>query len=106
MDKALASVFAGHGLVIAIVVGPVMAAIGVGVLADVGRNLWLLPGSLRALAFWVSAEYFGGMFSGAGTDPDSGPLLVLLALTLYAPARALRERPSGWPPSSGPGIFG
>jgi hypothetical protein len=28
-------------------------------------------------------ESFGGVFTGLGTDPNTGPLLVLLALTVY-----------------------
>jgi hypothetical protein len=36
---------------------------------------------------WVVAEGFGGILAGGGTDPNSGPLLVLLALA-YWPLRA------------------
>jgi hypothetical protein len=35
----------------------------------------------------VVGENFGGMFTGSGTDPNSGPLLALLAVT-YWPVRA------------------
>ena len=39
-----------------------------------------------AMAIWVVGEKFGAMFSGSATDPNSGLLLVLLAVA-YWPAR-------------------
>jgi len=42
----------------------------------------LVLASVTALAFWV-AEDFGGVFTSYGTDPNTGPLLVLLAATLW-----------------------
>jgi hypothetical protein len=40
-----------------------------------------------AAVIWVFGEAFGGIMAGGATDPNSGPLLVLLALT-YWPTRA------------------
>ena len=40
-----------------------------------------------ALVIWVVAEAVGGILAGGGTDPNSGPLLALLALS-YWPFRA------------------
>jgi hypothetical protein len=31
------------------------------------------------------AEGLGGLFTGGGTDPDSGPLLALLAVAFWPP---------------------
>jgi hypothetical protein len=42
---------------------------------------------LVAVVIWVVGEGFGGVFSGPATDPNSGPLLVLLAAA-YWPVRA------------------
>jgi hypothetical protein len=39
-----------------------------------------------ALTIWVVGENFGAIFAGSATDPNSGPLLVLLAAA-YWPAR-------------------
>ena len=33
-----------------------------------------------ALAIWVIGENFGGILTGQATDPNTGPLLVLVAL--------------------------
>jgi hypothetical protein len=34
-------------------------------------------------AFWVIGQDFGGILAGGATDPNAGPLYVLLALSLY-----------------------
>jgi hypothetical protein len=54
-----------------------------------------------ALGIWLVGENLGDVFTGRGTDPNTGPLLVLLALA-YWPRRPL-ERPlpaaGGRPPA-------
>jgi len=50
-------------------------------------TVFLVAGAALAFDYWVFGEAFGQIFSGIATDPNSGPLLVLLALTLY-PNRA------------------
>jgi hypothetical protein len=42
--------------------------------------------TVRAGLIWVFAQAFGGILASGATDPNSGPLLALLALT-YWPAR-------------------
>ena len=36
-----------------------------------------------AMAIWVFGEAFGAILTGSGTDPNSGPLLALLALAYW-----------------------
>jgi hypothetical protein len=43
-----------------------------------------------ALIIWVAGEDFGGIFAGSATDPNTGPLLILLAVA-YWPARSRRQ---------------
>ncbi len=45
-----------------------------------------------AAVIWVFGEAFGTILTGGGTDPNSGPLLALLALT-YWPARSAVAAP-------------
>ena len=60
--------------------------------------LWsLIPGSVRqaslfigttvALASWVLVQGFGDPTSGLATDPNSGPLIVLVACAVYVESR-------------------
>ena len=41
-----------------------------------------------ALFIWVAGEDFGGILTGHATDPNSGPLLILLAAACWPPRRA------------------
>jgi hypothetical protein len=83
LNSSLASVFAGRGAVSAVVLAVILAAIGIAVFLDWYRNAFLVAGSVFALLIWITAEYFGGMFTGQGTDPNSGPMILLLAATLF-----------------------
>jgi hypothetical protein len=73
------------------------AFIGIAVLAGRRwRTAALRLGAVLALVFWVFCQGFGGLSTGSATDPNTGPLLVLLALAglglASAPALSLRPR--------------
>jgi hypothetical protein len=81
--------------------GPAAALAFAIVLAIVAVGVFLPPPAARAViavaivttaAIWI-AEGLGGLFGGVGTDPNSGPLLALLAVAFWplasrAPAAA------------------
>ncbi len=52
----------------------------------------VIMAAIAATASWGIGEDFGALFTGSATDPNTGPLLVLLAVA-YWPARA--ASPSG-----------
>ncbi len=54
---------------------------------------YLAAGGLLATFFWISGQGLGGIFTGSGTDPNSGPLVVLLALAM---APAVLPDPATW----------
>jgi hypothetical protein len=70
------------GLAVALAV----VAVGIWLPAAVARATLLLAITV-ALVIWVFAQGLGGILAGGATDPNSGPLLALLALA-YWPARA------------------
>ena len=76
--------------------------VGFGPLLFRRPTLFLAAGGLLATFFWVSGQGLGGIFTGSGTDPNSGPLVVLLALAM-APA-ALPD-PATWRPPFSDGLF-
>ncbi|MGP0029041.1 MAG: hypothetical protein ACLPVF_00880 [Acidimicrobiales bacterium] len=67
--------------------------VGLGPLLARRPNIFLFFGGLLATFFWITGQGFGGVFTGSGTDPNTGPLVILLALAMV-PA-ALPER-SAW----------
>lgn len=80
----------GHGTMIAVVLAVVSAAIGWGVFT--ARPVpFLAAGALLSVAFWIFGQAFGAILTGQGTDPNTGPLFVLLALSVLPPpaSRAL-----------------
>jgi hypothetical protein len=88
----------GSGLVVAWVL--VCVAIGLGGLrAGVMRSAAAVAGILCAAAFWVVGESFGQPWAGTATDPNSAPLIVLMAFALVgvgaaAPAYGRHRRHS------------
>ena len=60
--------------------------IGFGPLLSRRPGAFLAAGAVLSLAMWVSGQGLGGIFTGSGTDPNTGPLIVVLALAM-TPAR-------------------
>jgi hypothetical protein len=77
--------------------------VGVGPILFRRYGIFLIAGVALALDFWVLGEAFGQVFTGMATDPNTGPLLVLLALAVYragvpAVVRVPDEKPIRWSP--------
>ena len=80
------SLTAGGGTKAAVVTIGLAAALAlaaVGLMIPVTTRPALVLAVIAALALWVAGEDFGGIFSGSGTDPNTGPLLVLIALAFW-----------------------
>jgi hypothetical protein len=73
----------GRGMVIALVLALLSAAIGLAVALDWRPKLFLALAIELSLLYWVIGQGFGGIFTGSGTDPNAAPLYVLLACVLY-----------------------
>jgi len=73
----------GDGVAIAIVLAAVSAAIGVAVVANWRPKLFLWLAIGLNLLYWVVGQGFGGIFQGGATDPNAGPLFVLLAAAMF-----------------------
>ncbi len=67
--------------------------VGFGPLVFRRATPFLAAGGLLATFFWISGQGLGGIFTGSGTDPNSGPLIVLLALAM---APAVLPDPATW----------
>jgi hypothetical protein len=78
VESHLGRAVAHQGTEVSIVLAVICGLVALGVLARPSlRGAVLVAGAL-GLVIWV-AEAFGGIFTGEGTDPNSGLLLVLLA---------------------------
>ena len=88
IERGGASLVANQGLAASVVLAVALTGIAVGVyLPRPFAKATLALAIVVALVIWVVAEGLGGILAGGGTDPNSGPLLALLALA-YWPLRA------------------
>jgi hypothetical protein len=83
IDSRLASALAGHGLPAAVVLAVVFGAVAFGIFLPArARRAVIVLAVTVAVVLWL-AQGLGGMLTGSGTDPNSGPLLALLALAFW-----------------------
>ena len=89
IDRGAASLVANQGLAASIALAVALAVIAVGVfLPTPVAKAALVLAIVVSLVIWVVGEGFGMILAGGATDPNSGPLLVLLALA-YWPFKAV-----------------
>jgi hypothetical protein len=99
LDRNAASLVAHQGLAAAIVLAAALVIIAAGVyLPRPAARTTLVLAIVVAAVIWVVGEAFGGILAGGATDPNSGPLLILLALT-YWPAGATVTAPARTTPA-------
>ncbi len=87
MDHAVAAALAGRGVPVSAVLAVALAVIAAGVFLSVQAARGVLILAVVVAAVIWAGQGFGGIFTGSGTDPNSGPLLALLAAA-YWPRRA------------------
>ena len=97
VDRNAAALLANHGLAASIVLTAALTLAAVGVyLPRPAARATLVLAMVVAGALWVTGQAFGMILAGGATDPNSGLLLILLALA-YWPARTV----TGALPSAG-----
>lgn len=88
IENTTAGLLAGRGETVSIVFAGMLSVIALGVfLPPAAVRVVLVLAVVVAGVIWVIGEGLGGPFSGQATDPNSGPLLALLAAA-YWPIRA------------------
>jgi hypothetical protein len=83
---------------VAVVAGLLSFVIGMGPLLTRRSTIFLIAGAAMALDFWVLGQGFGQITSGMATDPNTGPLLILLAFALVPASGRHPEPQPGLPP--------
>jgi hypothetical protein len=81
-DSGPASLTAQHGLAASVVIWGLCLLTGFSVFSAQLIRAGLVLACLLGLLIWA-AEGFGFLFSGRATDPNSGPLLILLAACFW-----------------------
>jgi len=83
LQDGFASVTKGNGLIFALILAALSAAVAIGVgFNRYAKQLLILAAALNVL-YWLVGQGLGGIFQGGATDPNSGPLFVLMAYAVY-----------------------
>ena len=106
LDGSTESLLLHHGAVCAIVLAGVCLVVAAGVYLPprVTKAVLLLAIVVFAV-IWVAVQNFGGILAGGATDPNSAPLLMLLAL-LYWPLTTVPASPDDLATGSAPSRLG
>lgn len=84
IDRSSESLFLHHGTTLAILLAIVCIIVAAGVFAPRTVAQFTLVLAIVVFALiWVAVENFGGILAGSATDPNSGLLVILLALTYW-----------------------
>jgi len=95
LDRHVSTLLAHRGLGVSVVLAIAFGIVAIGVFLPTGAaRATIALAVVLAGALWVLGQDFGGIFSGSGTDPNSGPLLVLIAAA-YWPSRTDRSGAAG-----------
>jgi len=88
LDRNAANLVAGQGTTVAVVLAAVLSLVAAGVFLPVpGARAALVLAVVVAAVIWVVGENLGGILTGSGTDPNTGPLLILLAAAHWPATR-------------------
>jgi hypothetical protein len=90
IDAHLASVHYGRGVVAALVAAEVLVAMWA--LTPGAQRVSVVAGSVLAVTAWLLVQGLGDLTSGQATDPNSGPLILLLGVAV---AGAIRPDQAG-----------
>jgi hypothetical protein len=88
LNSAAGHLIGSAGAEFAVLLGVTGVLIGVGVLWSVTRRAALVAGMFLAALVGVLGQDLGGIATRHGTDPGTGPLLLLFALALWPEARS------------------
>jgi hypothetical protein len=99
--RGAASLVANQGLATSIAFAVAFVLIAVGVyLPAAAAKATLVLAVVAAAVIWVFVQAFGGILASGATDPNSGPLLALLALAYWPTRPALDGTRAGLVPSA------
>ena len=83
VQDGFANITKGNGVIFAIILAGVSAAIGIAVAMNWRAKEFLILAAVLNLIYWVVGQGFGGIFQGGATDPNAGLLFIVLCYALY-----------------------
>jgi len=74
--------FAGSGIWVAAILATVSVIIGLGPLLSKRAGIYIGLGIALALLYWITGEGLGELLTFGGTDPNNGPIIALIGLSV------------------------
>ena len=84
--------FVGAGIWVAVILAALSMVIGLGPLISKRPGPYIGLGIALALLYWVTGEGVGELLTFSGTDPNNGPLLALIGLSVLPDGARTRGR--------------
>ncbi len=93
IDRVSASFFLHHGTAAALLLAAMCLLAAISVYASpTFTQVMIVTAAVVFAVIWVAVQNFGGILAGGATDPNSGPLVILLAL-IYWPLTTAAASP-------------
>ncbi|MDT4893855.1 MAG: hypothetical protein QOE97_2890 [Pseudonocardiales bacterium] len=87
-DRTAGHVLSAGGNALLLTLIALMAAVGIAALRPGPSRLTASTlGAALALVFWIVGQDLGELYTGRSTDPNTGPLLIILAISVASRAR-------------------
>jgi hypothetical protein len=88
--------FASAGIEVAVILAALSLVIALGPLVSNRPQVFIGLGIGLALLYWVTGEGLGEILTGSGTDPNNGPIIALIGLSVLplVPARTHETTPA------------
>jgi hypothetical protein len=83
LQDGFANITKGNGVILALVLAALSAAIAIAVARNWRAKEFLILAAVLNLIYWLVGQGLGGIFAGGATDPNAGPLFILLAYALF-----------------------
>lgn len=84
IDRHAASLVDHNGLAVMVTLSVLLGIVAIGTyLPRAPANATVAMAAVIGLTFWVVGENFGALFTNGATDVNSGPLLILLAVSYW-----------------------
>jgi hypothetical protein len=94
LDGPVASWVSGNGALAVSGLAAVELLVGVGALSRKTRTWSLAVGLVIIVAMWVIGQDLGQLYSGQATDPNSAPLIALMAIVLMGRRSSTARAPT------------
>jgi hypothetical protein len=97
LDASVAGWTTRHGTAVVVALVVAEALIGLAGLHSWSRSSAVVAGFMLALAMWVVGQDLGQLYGGHATDPNTAPIIALLAIAMLGGSRTRGHAPVGTP---------